>query len=136
MFRSAGQIESISIGSKSCPAANCPGTHTVKDSKWNPHDSLADKSNVSRPSKSNELRAKKFNAIFPSRGADSLPSYNMEHWNIGTLEHWNNCFFNRRQRSLKILFKFHLGDILSSNISSMECASISKMRPAQTAWSH
>ena len=78
MFRSAGQIESISIGSKSCPAANCPGTHTVKDSKWNPHDSLADKSNVSRPSKSNELRAKKFNAIFPSRGADSLPSYNME----------------------------------------------------------
>ena len=84
MFRSAGQIESISIGSKSCPAANCPGTHTVKDSKWNPHDSLAGKSDVSRPSKSNELRAKKFNAIFPSRGADSLPSYNMEHWNIGT----------------------------------------------------
>ena len=62
-----------------------------------------------------------------------LTVFHLTTWNIGTLE---QLFLHRRQRSLKILFKFHLGDILSSNISSMECASISKMRPAQTAWSH
>ena len=61
MFRSAGQIESISIGTqKLLRLPIVPALRTVKSAKWNLH--LAHKSNVSQRRKSNKLWAEKSNA--------------------------------------------------------------------------